>query len=67
MKAHHSVIVVTTGILSTVSAWMDADGKVLRPKFASYVGKYTTVVREMVSRAIELDVSTSTQFHRTAV
>ena len=61
MKAHQSVVAITNGMVSAVSAWMGDDGKVLRPEFASYVGKYTTVVREMVSRTIDIDVSSTTQ------
>jgi hypothetical protein len=60
MKAHHGVVAITSGLMSIVSAWMNSDGHVLQPEFASYVGKYTTVVREIVSRTIDIDVSINT-------
>jgi hypothetical protein len=60
LKAHHGVVSITTGLMSIVSAWMNSDGHVLQPEFASYVGKYTTVVREIVSRTIDIDVSINT-------
>ncbi|KAK3286688.1 hypothetical protein CYMTET_5766 [Cymbomonas tetramitiformis] len=52
MKAAELVVSFTSGILGVIASWQNADGQVLRPQYARFVGEFSVVVRELTAPSI---------------
>jgi hypothetical protein len=63
MKAAELVVSLTSGILGVISSWQNADGKVLRPQYAKFVGEFAVVVRELTAPSIDPKVSYISLIH----
>ncbi|KAK3254288.1 hypothetical protein CYMTET_36499 [Cymbomonas tetramitiformis] len=53
MKAAELVVSLTSGILGVIASWQNADGQVLRPQYAKFVGEFAVVVRELTAPSID--------------